>query len=666
MSLEVLGQARRLSTELGATLYAVVALPRAPSWSDDDLVATLAAHGADKVVIATDETLGGGGEELRWGTHGAALAAVCDLLSPSLLLFGATPTAREVAARAAARHRRGLPARGVARGARRRADAVRGRGRRRAHARRRARVRGGGDGARRALRASPSATTRPRSRWWPPRGAAPTSTRSARRPTRGRAALVVVDAATRAAARAAGQSARRRSRQTASAEARGWRFRSGRPALRVPSGACGSAAAATPTTWSRAKPAALAESLARAIEAGAREDKPRRTRSDARDRAASSARPTCRSCSAAAALGCEAVAVAVGAEARRAAGARGRARRGATRLCACGIPASRRPTISASPTRWRPRLRAIGDPTSSPTVLVAGDRGRGVVGPAVAERLGVPLLGQVIAISLDDGKLVAKRRGRDVVRSYAAALPALVCLIVDGRAQAPRPAASAGEVESWTLSKVGLSAAELSYRKHFASEAGQGADAEAAQARQRRGARHAAARRGIAARAEPREEGLMARARKPGEAPQPPTRGPTDTPLYALLTARRFRLGASTERVRAQPRVARRHRRRRRGGLDRRGAPARGRAVGGARQLRRHARAAQLRLRQRARAGRAARRAAAGAAARRRARRSWFRRATRCPTWRRWRWRAGSACRGSCRSATAIRRRCWRFSRPTR
>jgi hypothetical protein len=29
----------------------------------------------------------------------------------------------------------------------------------------------------------------------------------------------------------------------------------------------------------------------------------------------------------------------------------------------------------------------------------------------------------------------------------------------------------------------------------------------------------------------------------------PPTRGPTDTPLYALLTARRFRLGANSERV---------------------------------------------------------------------------------------------------------------------
>jgi hypothetical protein len=102
VSLEVLGQARRVSTELGATLYAVVALPRAPSYGEDDLIVQLAAHGADKVVIATDETLGGA-DDLRWGTHGGPLGAACDLLSPSLLLFGQTPPAREVAARAAAR-----------------------------------------------------------------------------------------------------------------------------------------------------------------------------------------------------------------------------------------------------------------------------------------------------------------------------------------------------------------------------------------------------------------------------------------------------------------------------------------------------------------------------------------------------------------------------------
>ena len=118
-------------------------------------------------------------------------------------------------------------------------------------------------------------------------------------------------------------------------------------------------------------------------------------------------------------------------------------------------------------------VKTIGDPTATPTVILAGDRGRGVVGPAVAERLGVPLLGQVLTVALDDGKLVAKRRGREVVRSYAAALPALACVIVDGATAAPGSAADAAAtsdgIESWTLSNVGLSAAELSYRKHFAT-----------------------------------------------------------------------------------------------------------------------------------------------------------------------------------------------------
>jgi len=121
-------------------------------------------------------------------------------------------------------------------------------------------------------------------------------------------------------------------------------------------------------------------------------------------------------------------------------------------------------------------IRAIGDPALSPTAILAGDRGRGVVGPAVAERLGIPLLGQVLSLSLADDKLVAKRRGRELVRSYAAALPALVCVVVDDSESAPAAAhaSDAGEVESWTLSKVGLSAAELSYRKHFASKPAKG------------------------------------------------------------------------------------------------------------------------------------------------------------------------------------------------
>jgi electron transfer flavoprotein alpha subunit len=101
--LEALGQARRLATHLGATVYAVVPLARAPSYGEDDVIAQLAEHGADKVVLVTDEALGGAADAMRWGTHGAAIGLVSDMLPPSLLLFGATPGGREVAPRAAAR-----------------------------------------------------------------------------------------------------------------------------------------------------------------------------------------------------------------------------------------------------------------------------------------------------------------------------------------------------------------------------------------------------------------------------------------------------------------------------------------------------------------------------------------------------------------------------------
>jgi electron transfer flavoprotein alpha subunit len=101
--LEVLGQARRLGTRLGATVYAVLPLERAPSYGEDDVIAELSRHGADKVVVVTDEALAEGRPAMRWDTHGAALASVNELLPASLFLFGATAGAREVAARLAAR-----------------------------------------------------------------------------------------------------------------------------------------------------------------------------------------------------------------------------------------------------------------------------------------------------------------------------------------------------------------------------------------------------------------------------------------------------------------------------------------------------------------------------------------------------------------------------------
>jgi len=182
---------------------------------------------------------------------------------------------------------------------------------------------------------------------------------------------------------------------------------------------------------------------------------------------------------AAAALGGETVAIAVGAEADVQpvlASARGA---GATRLVRLWDPGLETTDYLGVAYTLAAAIRAIGDPTASPTVMLAGDRGRGVVGPAVAERLGVPLLGQVLTVALDDGKIVAKRRGRNMVRTYAAAPPALLCMLLGESATATATAADIGEVDVWTLSKVGLSAAELSYRKHFASKPAKGPTAKA-------------------------------------------------------------------------------------------------------------------------------------------------------------------------------------------
>ena len=61
------------------------------------------------------------------------------------------------------------------------------------------------------------------------------------------------------------------------------------------------------------------------------------------------------------------------------------------------------------------------------------------------------------------------------MRSYGSPPPALVCIIVEQDAtDSAAQATDAGEIESWTLAKVGLSAAELGYRKHFRPTPGKG------------------------------------------------------------------------------------------------------------------------------------------------------------------------------------------------
>ncbi len=107
ISLEVLGQGRRIATALGASLYAVVPITHAPKAGEDGFIDELAQHGADKVILLTGEgTAPPDGERtdtLRWGSYGVALCAVADALPPMLLLIGATLGGRDLAPRVAAR-----------------------------------------------------------------------------------------------------------------------------------------------------------------------------------------------------------------------------------------------------------------------------------------------------------------------------------------------------------------------------------------------------------------------------------------------------------------------------------------------------------------------------------------------------------------------------------
>jgi electron transfer flavoprotein alpha/beta subunit len=113
--------------------------------------------------------------------------------------------------------------------------------------------------------------------------------------------------------------------------------------------------------------------------------------------------------------------------------------------------------------------RAVADATAAaaPALLLAGDRGRGAVGPAVAERLGIPSLGQVRGVEARGDRVVARQAGRDRVRLLAAKPPLLLCLAVDEAPELPPLDEPGEDIEHWTLAKVGVNPAELGFRRRF-------------------------------------------------------------------------------------------------------------------------------------------------------------------------------------------------------
>ena len=102
-------------------------------------------------------------------------------------------------------------------------------------------------------------------------------------------------------------------------------------------------------------------------------------------------------------------------------------------------------------------------------VLVCAEGSRGALGPAVAERLGVPHLSGVVAARLDGDRVIARRLAGGERRSYEAPTPLLLCVAP----QPPLPV-DAGPVdpgftvERLSLASLGISSAELRWRRRFA------------------------------------------------------------------------------------------------------------------------------------------------------------------------------------------------------
>lgn len=97
-SLAALVSARRIASELGATVHALLPCEAPPSYDSDDTIATLSRHGADKVALVTGPSLV---EPALHATHGEAIGAACAQIKPRLVLFAGSATSDELAPRLA-------------------------------------------------------------------------------------------------------------------------------------------------------------------------------------------------------------------------------------------------------------------------------------------------------------------------------------------------------------------------------------------------------------------------------------------------------------------------------------------------------------------------------------------------------------------------------------
>lgn len=99
VSLEALGEGRRVATSAGATLYALAIVSGSPT-EQRALVGVLGAAGADRVMLRRSPQPD---SPALWATVGDAVFAACEEVAPLLVLLPASAAGRDVGPRLAAR-----------------------------------------------------------------------------------------------------------------------------------------------------------------------------------------------------------------------------------------------------------------------------------------------------------------------------------------------------------------------------------------------------------------------------------------------------------------------------------------------------------------------------------------------------------------------------------
>ncbi len=99
--LELLSKGRELAEKLGEELTVILA-----GYNVESLVPTLFHHGADKVILAEHELL----DSYSTDAYSTVISSIIASHKPSIVLYGATPTGRDLAPRIAARLELGITA----------------------------------------------------------------------------------------------------------------------------------------------------------------------------------------------------------------------------------------------------------------------------------------------------------------------------------------------------------------------------------------------------------------------------------------------------------------------------------------------------------------------------------------------------------------------------